>query len=112
MDKFEEEVEEIIEHKITKVNGEVGYKKYSKGKLLGKGKHHIMIGGFAKCYEGMNLETKQMYAIKVIDKATLQRSRAKQKVLDFITTSATVRMSSPPLPVWQYLQTLHHKHIV
>jgi hypothetical protein len=28
----------------------------------------------------MNIETKQMYAIKVIDKATLQRSRAKQKV--------------------------------
>lgn len=28
----------------------------------------------------MNLETKQMYAIKVIDKTTLQKSRAKQKV--------------------------------
>ncbi len=55
MDKFEEEAEETIEYKITKVNGEVGYKKYSKGKLLGKGTHLIMIGGFAKCYEGMNL---------------------------------------------------------
>ncbi len=38
MDKFDEEVEEIIEHKITKVNGEIGFKKYSKGKMLGKGK--------------------------------------------------------------------------
>ncbi len=80
MDKFDEEVEEIIQHKITKVNGEIGSKKYSKGKLLGKGNLLIMIGGFAKCYEGINIETKQMYAIKVIDKTTLQRSRAKQKV--------------------------------
>jgi len=37
MDKMEDEVDEIIEHKISKVNGEVGYKKYQRGKLLGKG---------------------------------------------------------------------------
>ncbi len=42
MDKFDEEPEEIIEHKITKVNGEVGYKKYSKGKMLGKGTSSFM----------------------------------------------------------------------
>lgn len=41
MDKFQEEVEEIIEHKITKVNGEVGFKKYAKGKLLGKGIYYL-----------------------------------------------------------------------
>lgn len=58
----------------------MGYKKYSKGKMLGKGTIYINVGGFAKCYEGMNIETKQMYAIKVIDKTTLQKSRAKQKV--------------------------------
>lgn len=50
MDKFDEEVEEIIEHKITKVNGETGSKKYSKGKLLGKGILSLYLGGFAKCY--------------------------------------------------------------
>ena len=33
----DEELEEIIEHKIMKVNGEIGYKKYQRGKLLGKG---------------------------------------------------------------------------
>jgi len=33
----------IIEEKITKTNGEVVIKKYSKGKALGR-------GGFAKCY--------------------------------------------------------------
>jgi hypothetical protein len=38
MEKVEDEVDEIIEHKILKVNGEVGYKRYQRGKLLGKGK--------------------------------------------------------------------------
>jgi hypothetical protein len=38
------------------------------------------LGGFAKCYEGFNLETKKAYAIKVIDKVSLQKNRAKQKV--------------------------------
>jgi len=38
----------IIEEKITKTNGEVIIKKYSKGKILGR-------GGFAKCYEVTNL---------------------------------------------------------
>lgn len=37
MDKFDEETEEIIEQKISKVNGEIAHKKYLKGKLLGKG---------------------------------------------------------------------------
>lgn len=38
-----------------KVNGEVGSKKYQRGKFLGKGKQYIIKGGFAKCYEGLNL---------------------------------------------------------
>lgn len=38
METQEEELEEVIEHKIMKVNGEIGYKKYQRGKLLGKGK--------------------------------------------------------------------------
>lgn len=64
-----------------KVNGEIGYKKYQRGKLLGKGNLFTHLGGFAKCYEGVNLETKKAYAIKVIDKVSLQKNRAKQKVL-------------------------------
>lgn len=76
----EEEMEEIIEHKIMKVNGEIGYKRYQRGKLLGKGSSDSNSGGFAKCYEGLNLETKKSYAIKVIDKTSLQKNRAKQKV--------------------------------
>jgi hypothetical protein len=35
-------VDEIIEHKIMKVNGETGYKRYKRGKLLGKGTFTII----------------------------------------------------------------------
>lgn len=67
----------IIEEKITKTNGEVVIKKYSKGKALGR-------GGFAKCYEVTNLETKRISAAKIIAKSSLNRSRAKQKVGVFL----------------------------
>lgn len=49
-------------------------KKYSKGKALGR-------GGFAKCYEVTNLENKKILAAKIIAKNSLNRSRAKQKVI-------------------------------
>ena len=38
--------------KIVKVTGDVQIRKYLKGRLLGK-------GGFAKCYEFINNETKR-----------------------------------------------------
>ena len=41
-----------------------------KGKLLGK-------GGFAKCYEFTNLETKKVQAAKIIPKNTLTKNRAR-----------------------------------
>lgn len=63
----------IIEEKITQANGEIKIKKYSKGKALGR-------GGFAKCYEVTNLETRRVLAAKIIAKSSLNRSRAKQKV--------------------------------
>lgn len=51
-------------------------KKYIKGKFLGK-------GGFAKCYEVSNMETKKISAIKIISKETIKKSKAKQKVKHF-----------------------------
>jgi polo-like kinase 1 len=60
----------IIEEKISKVNGDVAIKRYSKGKMLGK-------GGFAKCYEVTNLENKRIYAAKIIPKNTLTKNRAR-----------------------------------
>lgn len=58
------------------MNGELAIKRYSKGKMLGK-------GGFAKVYEVTNLETKRTLAGKIIAKATLQKTRARQKVAYF-----------------------------
>ena len=63
----------IIEEKIPKINGDMTIKRYQKGKLLGR-------GGFARCYETTNLQTKKVYAAKIIQKQTLTRTRAKQKV--------------------------------
>ncbi len=64
---------QIIEERISKVNGDFAVKKYSKGKLLGK-------GGFAKCFEVVNLENKKVLAAKIIQKSSLTKSRARQKV--------------------------------
>ena len=49
----------IVEEKIKLPNGDPGVRTYQKGKFLGK-------GGFAKCYEFLNEETKYLYACKLI----------------------------------------------
>lgn len=67
----------IIEEKITKSNGDILIKRYGRGKMLGK-------GGFAKCYETTNLETKRVHAAKIILKSSLTKSRAKQKLFSEI----------------------------
>jgi len=67
----------IIEERISKVNGDFAVKKYAKGKLLGK-------GGFAKCFEVTNLESKKVLAAKIIQKSSLTKSRARQKLISEI----------------------------
>lgn len=47
------DVEIVVEERILKFNGDPVVKKYLKGKFLGK-------GGFAKCYEITNLESKKL----------------------------------------------------
>eukprot|EP00347_Sterkiella_histriomuscorum_P000652 403375018 len=79
----------IVEEKVVKFNGDVCIKKYLRGKFLGK-------GGFAKCYEFTNLETKRLSAAKVIAKTSLTKSRAKQKLMSEIKIH----------------RSLHHNNIV
>lgn len=74
----------IIEEKISKVNGDVAVKRYLRGKLLGK-------GGFAKCYEFTNQETKRVQAAKIITKASLTKSRARQKLISEIKIHKSLR---------------------
>ena len=52
-------------------------KNFEKGKFLGE-------GGFAKVYEYINTDTKTIYAGKIIEKASLLKSRARQKLLSEI----------------------------
>jgi len=69
------EVEEIeIEELRRKPNGD-GHTvhRYLRGKLLGK-------GGFAKVYLCTSLDTNRQYAVKVVPKANLLKSRARQKL--------------------------------
>lgn len=64
------EIEEIR----RKPNGE-GHSvhKYIRGKMLGK-------GGFAKVYLCTSLDTNRSYAVKIVPKANLVKTRARQKV--------------------------------
>ena len=68
---------QIIEEKVIKVNGEVAVRRYNKGRFLGK-------GGFARCYEFTSLETRKISAAKVVPKASLTKSRQKQKLMSEI----------------------------
>ncbi|CAD8174723.1 unnamed protein product [Paramecium pentaurelia] len=67
----------IIEEKISKSNGDVIIKRYQRGKTLGK-------GGFARCYEITEIDTKKILAAKIIQKNTLTRNRARQKLISEI----------------------------
>jgi len=67
----------IIQEKVIEDNGNVTYKKYKKGKFLGK-------GGFAKVYEITDLETKITDAVKIVEKASLKKTKAKQKLMSEI----------------------------
>ena len=66
-----------MEEKIKTPNGDYQTRIYHKGKFLGK-------GGFAKCYEMYSPDTKQTQACKIVQKASLTKSRAKQKLMSEI----------------------------
>ena len=67
----------IVEEKVKMQDGSTGLRRYVKGKFLGK-------GGFARCYEFVNTETKYVSAAKVIPKSTLTKTRARQKLMSEI----------------------------
>ena len=68
---------QLIEEKVIKANGEVAIRRYNKGRFLGK-------GGFARCYEFTTVDTKKISAAKVVPKASLTKSRQKQKLMSEI----------------------------
>lgn len=67
---------EIPEEIVEKVKG-IEVKKYKRGNFLGK-------GGFARCYELIDVQTQCSWAGKIISKSKLIKSRAKQKLINEI----------------------------
>ena len=78
---------QIIEEKIYKSSGETTFKRYSKGRFLGK-------GGFARVYEFLNLDSKQISAGKMISKTSLTKSRARQKLMSEIKIHRSLNHSN------------------
>jgi len=74
----------IIEEKVVDSEGKITCRNYLKGHLLGK-------GGFAKCYEVIDMETNQVYASKIVAKETLIKGRARQKVKYLLITTVRLR---------------------
>jgi serine/threonine protein kinase len=70
-DRHDAEVEYIEDSSATRRAGRPI--RYIKGKFLGK-------GGFAKCYEAIDCESKAKYAIKIVNKASVQKPRAYAKL--------------------------------
>lgn len=58
----------------------LGHKSLSQGTIPRQGNFITTQGGFAKCYEFTNLANNKKYAAKIVEKATLTRSKAKEKV--------------------------------
>jgi len=73
----------MIEEKF-KQGGDYGIRRYIKGKFLGK-------GGFAKCWEFVNADTNYVHASKIIQKSSLTKSRAKQKLMSEIKIHRSIK---------------------
>eukprot|EP01138_Halocafeteria_seosinensis_P015469 gb/GECG01015787.1/.p1 GENE.gb/GECG01015787.1/~~gb/GECG01015787.1/.p1 ORF type:complete len:793 (+),score=102.09 gb/GECG01015787.1/:1-2379(+) len=79
----------IVEDRRKQSTGPTVVRRYRKEKLLGK-------GGFAKVYQFTNLEKQKILAGKVVEKSSLTKSSAKQKLLTEIRIH----------------RSLEHRHIV
>jgi len=65
----------VKQEKFLKPNGELCVRRYVQSRLLGK-------GGFGKVYQFNCLETNELYAAKIIPKASLKDEMHMQKVLN------------------------------
>ena len=74
----------VIEEKVVTASGDVVSRRYQKGRFLGK-------GGFARCYEFTSLDSKKLFAGKVVLKDSLKKSRTKQKLMSEIKIHRSVR---------------------
>jgi polo-like kinase 1 len=78
-----ENFQTVTEKKILK-DGTVKVINYQKGKFLGK-------GGFAKVYEFQREGDTEIVAGKVVEKESLKKSRARQKLMSEIKIHRSIR---------------------
>ena len=67
----------IIEQKIIAANGDTKIRRFQRGRFLGR-------GGFARCYEFLDLSSRNVIAAKIIAKTNLTKARSKQKLMSEI----------------------------
>lgn len=77
----------IIEHRKRPCGDGFTVHKYIRGKMLGK-------GGFAKVYKVTSCDTNKEYAVKIVPKANLVKSRARQKLQTEIKIHRTMKHSN------------------
>jgi hypothetical protein len=87
----------IVEHRKRPCGDGHTVHTYLRGKLLGK-------GGFAKVYKVTSLDTNKEYAVKIVPKANLVKSRARQKVSPppLLFRSPFHRVCCGTLSVWDW----------
>ena len=73
-ERFDQAVPELIYEQMVTESGRKVTKTYRRGKLLGK-------GGFARCFVFTDLDTNHDYAGKVVQKSSLTRTRAREKLM-------------------------------
>ena len=71
-----------------------------------------MQGGFAKCYELTNLDTKEVLAGKVVSKQTLAKHRAKEKVCTVEEMLALALILPQLTTEIKIHQSVNHKYVV
>mmetsp|Transcript_120942 Transcript_120942/g.342121 ORF Transcript_120942/g.342121 Transcript_120942/m.342121 type:complete len:951 (-) Transcript_120942:202-3054(-) len=78
--------------------------RYKKGRFLGK-------GGFAKCYEVQDVDTKEVFAAKIVAKASISKPRAHAKLKSEIAIHSSLDHSTV-VKFYDYFEDSDHVYII
>mmetsp|Transcript_22543 Transcript_22543/g.52483 ORF Transcript_22543/g.52483 Transcript_22543/m.52483 type:complete len:916 (-) Transcript_22543:164-2911(-) len=96
---------EYIEDRSSGVRRQHGLPtRYSKGRFLGK-------GGFAKCYEVVDMETKEVFAAKIVAKASIAKPRAQAKLRSEISIHRSLNHDKV-VKFYNYFEDSEHVYII
>eukprot|EP01035_Chromulina_nebulosa_P020569 gene20569-26675_t len=97
-------IPEIIDEKYIDNNGKTITQQFMRGKLLGK-------GGFGRCYVGTVVSSKAIYALKIVPKSNLVKSKAKQKLQSEIKIHRDLR-NQHIVRFDRHFEDIHNVYIV